>query len=130
MNKYADIIKLPHPVSRIHKPMSLYNRAAQFAPYAALVGYDKTIEEVGREVDDEIELSEDRINDINTKLIYLNENKDVEATYTYFLKDRYKKGGSYLDIKGRIKKIDLDNNLIILKSNKKISIEDIVDIII
>ena len=45
MNKYEDIINLPHHVSKTRKPMSLYNRAAQFAPFAALTGYDDAIKE-------------------------------------------------------------------------------------
>lgn len=49
MNKYDDIINLPHHVSRKHPQMSMWNRAAQFAPFAALTGYDNAIRETAKE---------------------------------------------------------------------------------
>ena len=47
-NNYDDIIDLPHPVSKKHPPMPMINRAAQFAPFAALTGYDAAIDETAR----------------------------------------------------------------------------------
>lgn len=52
---YSDIINMPHHVSLRHKPMSLLNRAAQFAPFAALEGYEEVIEMAKRENDKQIE---------------------------------------------------------------------------
>ncbi|MDO4940397.1 MAG: hypothetical protein Q4E33_01735 [Erysipelotrichaceae bacterium] len=128
MSKYDDIINLPHPVSKKHKPMSSYNRAAQFAPFAALVGYDEVIKETGRTTADEIELGEDQINDINNKLFYLSNNKENLVNVTFFEKDKYKKGGAYLSIIGKIKKIDLDNGTIIFEDKNKILIKNIIEI--
>ena len=51
-NNYDDIINMPRPVSKKHPPMPLENRAAQFAPFAALTGYDKAIDEVNRQIDE------------------------------------------------------------------------------
>ena len=51
-NKYEDIINLPHHVSKKHPQMSLYARAAQFAPFAALTGYEDLIEENARKVNE------------------------------------------------------------------------------
>ena len=65
MNKYDDIIDLPHHVSKTRKPMSLYNRAAQFAPFAALTGYDDAIEETARLTETKVELSDELKNDLN-----------------------------------------------------------------
>ena len=48
MEKYDDIINLPHHVSKKHPQMSLHDRAAQFAPFAALTGYDEEVKEVSR----------------------------------------------------------------------------------
>lgn len=42
---YSDIIGLEHPTSRKHPRMAAEMRAAQFAPFAALTGYDEAIEE-------------------------------------------------------------------------------------
>lgn len=128
MSKYDDIINLPHPVSKKHKPMSRYNRAAQFAPFAALVGYDEVIKETGRTTADAIELGEDQINDINSKLYYIDNNKDVLVEITYFEKDKRKKGGAYLTITGTIKKIDLDKGSIIFEDKNIVSIINIVEI--
>ena len=52
--KYEDIINLPHHISKKHPQMSLYARSAQFASFAALTGYEDSIEEVSKEVDEEI----------------------------------------------------------------------------
>ena len=49
MDNYDDIIKLPHHVSQHHPPMSMWNRAAQFAPFAALTGYDDAIRKSAKE---------------------------------------------------------------------------------
>lgn len=49
MGKYDDIIDMPHHVSKVHAPMSMENRAAQFAPFAALAGYEESIEKTARE---------------------------------------------------------------------------------
>lgn len=128
MSNYDDIINLKRPVSKKHKPMSLYNRAAQFAPFAALTGYDDVIDETGRLTDEMLQLDEYQKSDINNQLLYLIENKDVVANYTYFAKDKYKKGGSYITVVGNIKKVDLDNHKIVLEDKTVVNIEDIVAI--
>lgn len=128
MSKYDKIMNYPHPVSKKHKPMSLYNRAAQFAPFAALTGYEDVISETGRMTDERIELNDDQISDVNSSLLYLIENKDTEAVFTIFVKDSKKSGGSYLEIKGTIKKLDLDNRKIILNNSKTIVIDDLISI--
>ena len=48
MDNYDDIINLPHHVSKRHLQMSMWNRAAQFAPFAALTGYEDAIEDVNK----------------------------------------------------------------------------------
>ena len=52
-NKYADIINLPHHVSKKHPQMTLYARSAQFAPFAALTGYEEAVEETAEETVEE-----------------------------------------------------------------------------
>ncbi len=49
MGNYDDIINLPHHVSKRHPQMSMWNRAAQFAPFAALTGYEESIKEAEKE---------------------------------------------------------------------------------
>lgn len=68
---YDDIIDLPHHVSERHPQMSMYNRAAQFAPFAALTGHDSAITEAARLTEAEQELSESDAEVLNRKLAYL-----------------------------------------------------------
>ena len=128
MSKYDDIINLPRPISKKHKPMSLLNRAAQFAPFAALTGYDEVIDEAGRFTDDKVELDDYEINDINNILLYLVDNRQVVASYTYFVKDKRKKGGAYINAIGSIVKNDIDNHRIKLSDGTTINTPDIVKI--
>lgn len=62
-NPYEDILDLPHHVSSKHTQMPMSDRAAQFSPFAALVGYDAAIKEASRMIDEKIEPEEDRLNE-------------------------------------------------------------------
>lgn len=128
MSKYDDILNIPRPISKKHKPMSIYNRAAQFAPFAALTGYEDVIEETGRTTSSELLLDEYQMEEINNQLLFLSANKNIEASYTYFVKDKYKKGGEYITKKGCLKKIIEDKNQIMLDTRDIINISDIVEI--
>ena len=125
MNKYDDIINLSRPKST-HPKMSLLDRAAQFAPFAALTTHGDAIKEVGRITNKQIDLSEEEINDINFKLqtIKANIKNKPNITVTYFVKDENKDGGKYVTINNNIKKIDY-NNLIFI-DNCKVKIADII----
>ena len=130
MNKYKDIINLPHHVSKNHPRMSLNNRSAQFAPFSALTGYSEKIKETARITDKKIELDEGLKTVINNRLQIIKENiKSVpQVTITYFIKDQRKSGGSYKTIITNIKKIDEVNKIFILTNNEKIQINDIINI--
>ena len=127
---YDDIINMPHKVSNVHKRMSLYNRAAQFAPFAALTGYNEAINETKRYTSKKIELDEEEKSIINNKLIEIESNINSYKCLNikYFVKDKLKDGGSYYEVTGYVKRIDTYNNLIILTNNKKIHINDIISI--
>lgn len=130
MKNYDDIINLPHHVSKNHHQMSRYNRAAQFAPFSALTGYEESINEAGRYVTNKIELDDSNKEEINFKLNILNNliNQRNQVTFIFFSKDKLKNGGSYKTIKGILKKYDEINNLIILEDKTKIYIDDIFSI--
>lgn len=130
MKNYDDIINLPHHVSKNHPQMSRYNRAAQFAPFAALTGYEESINEAGRYVTNKIELDDSNKEEINFKLNILNNliNQRNQVTFIFFSKDKLKNGGSYKTIKGILKKYDEINKLIILEDKTKIYIDDIFSI--
>lgn len=61
-HKYDDIINLPHPTSKRHPRMSLYARAAQFSPFAALTGYEEAIRETARQAEEKEILNPDHPN--------------------------------------------------------------------
>lgn len=130
MDKYKDIINLPHHVSQNHKPMDKINRAAQFAPFAALVGYEEAIKEKGRIVDKKIILTNEEKEKISNILSYINLNikNEIKVSITYFIKDKVKDGGSYNIKEGIIRRIDEVNKEVIFKDKTKIKINDIYEI--
>ena len=103
---YADIISHPHHVSDHHPQMSLYDRAAQFAPFAALPGYDDMIAEEARPVARRIELSEEEQEQLNQKLNLISDaiaagTKPV-VSITIFIPDLLKDGGRYETVTEKI----------------------------
>ena len=118
---YDDIINLPHHESRRHPRMSMLNRAAQFAPFAALTGYDDAIEETSRLTDRMIDLDSDVKVDLDSL---------PQVTITFFIPDVYKDGGSYNTIKTSVKSIDDVERCVILPDGQKIPISNIVDMTI
>lgn len=130
--KYKDIIYMMHHESKKHPRMSIEARSAQFAPFAALTGYEDLIEETGRFVESKIELNEDEkeILDNKLKIIYdkFEAENDVLLNITYFEKDKLKLGGKYLNYIGNLKKIDLYKKIFIFMDGNIIKIDDIKDI--
>lgn len=127
---YDDIINLPHPVSKKHPPMPMKNRAAQFSPFAALNGHGAAIREVLRETESRRELGEHDREILDRKLAFLQEHlaEQPEVTVTYFLPDSKKDGGRYVDVSGKIKKIDFYQGLLVMEDGTKIRLEDILDL--
>ena len=130
MNKYDDIIKLPHHVSKRHPQMSIMARSAQFAPFAALSGYDEAVKETARLTDKRLEIDDGLKSILNNKLQYILENINInpEIIFTYFVYDKKKTGGKYVEKIGIVKKIDLIEKYILLTDKSKIPIEEIIDI--
>ena len=132
MNKYKDIINLPHHASKTRKPMSLYNRAAQFAPFAALTEYDDAIKETARLTEERIELSDELKNMLNQKIKLIIENIKLqpEVAITYFVPDNKKSGGVYKTISGNVKRIDEVEKCIIFTNKLKIKVSDLLNIVL
>ncbi len=112
--------------------MSIYDRSAQFAPFAALVGYDESINEAGRIVDSKINLGIDKIEEISRilALLYQNASEDNKVNITYFLKDSSKKGGKYISTTSTVKKVIPNEKILILNQKDKIRFEDIIELTI
>ena len=137
-NPYADIIHLPHhkAVNRPH--MSMYDRAAQFSPFAALSGFDGVIAETGRLTDRKIELSESEKVLLDQKLTLIDDviqdKHHPEITVVYFVPDCLKDGGEYKEHIGPVRQIDpIERTVVFLAENgrsagKTIRIDDIKEI--
>ena len=107
----------------------MIERAAQFSPFAALTGYEAAIKETARLTDRKIHLDQDAQATLDEKLRLLAETIDgyPEVTITYFLPDKKKAGGEYVTASGRIRKIDMYEQAIILMNGTRIPIDDILD---
>ena len=126
MSRYDDIINLPHHVSKTRTPMSMENRAAQFAPFAALTGHDAAIAETARLTSEKPELSLEELERLSRRLAYAVE-KDATVTITFFEPDAFKNGGSYRHVSGKVMKID-EVEKVILFNNHAIPLCNITDI--
>lgn len=130
MDKYKDIINLPHKQSSRRPHMSLLDRAAQFAPFAALTGYEDAIKETGRQTDEQIILSEESLNILNLKYQILADSlgEDNEIEVTYFVPDAAKTGGAYRSVRGIVKKLNEIEHLILLRDGTKIPMENVLSL--
>lgn len=129
MSRYDDIINLPHYELKYHKRMSMESRSAQFAPFAALTGYNDGIVETGRITSKKIILTDDEKNILDRKLkIAISSNSLIKIKC--FVPDKSKMGGKYIFETGYVKKINSNLKEIVLTNNVRIKICNIVDIIL
>lgn len=125
---YDDIKHLTRPQYDDLPPMSMHDRAAQFSPFAALVGYDDAVAETARLVGDRIELTEDEMNELNTTLNRLLDSLDEQPkiSVTYFVPDERKSGGSYVEKVGTVRIFDSYSHELVFKDKSRINIQDII----
>ena len=154
LSKYSDIINLPHHISLDRQAMSIADRAAQFSPFAALTGFEGAINETARRTDCRIELDETEKETLDERIRVLqilterpdqierlkqregHERKEIpekndsqlEVEILFFQPDEEKAGGSYLTVKGCLKKIDRYERTLVLQDGTRIAIEEIADI--
>lgn len=128
MAKYDDIISLPHPTGGDRRRMSAHDRAAQFAPFAALTGFGGEIREAARRTERRMEPDEEtaaRINEcIGALAQYLARCRDgddlPEITVTYFCPDARKEGGEYRTVMAAVRTVEECGRTLILCSGVKI----------
>ena len=127
MKKYAHIVDLPHHQSPTRARMSLSRRAAQFAPFAALTGYEDAIQEAGRLTDARMELDEDAKAALDETLARIREElpnrPQIEATW--FVYDEWKAGGRYVSARGRAKHLDEQTGTLLLAEGTWIPLKEI-----
>ena len=127
--KYERIVGLPHKQSSTRKHMSLHDRAAQFAPFAALTGYESSIQEKSRLTTQRLEIDEYEIEQLNYKLQIIAEHLgDMKVAITYFVPDALKSGGVYITKSGMVKRIDEYTKTVIMTDKTTIPIEEIINI--
>ena len=121
---YADIIDMPHHQSSKHPHMSLLDRSAQFSSYKALSGYEDMVAEEARQTESELHLEQHDIDLLNQKLSLIadvtEDGENPSITITYFVPDRRKAGGKYVDVTDRIKRIDAAARKVVLCSTSEI----------
>lgn len=129
MKDYSKIINLPHHQSATRKRMSNYDRAAQFAPFAALTGHDEAIKETARLTDDYMEMGEDRLGELSAKIKLLIDklSEQPEITVVYFIPDERKSGGSYAEKTGVVRIIDEYERKLVFYDSDKILIDRVAD---
>lgn len=131
MRNYDDIINLSRPQYHDLPPMSIHDRAAQFSPFAALVGYDAAVEETARLTDSRREMEEDEINELNRQLSELNKrlSEHPRIRVTYFIRDRKKEGGRYASKIGNARTIDQAENRIIFTDGESVPVKDMYSVV-
>lgn len=126
-NRYDDIIHLPHHVSQNHPPMPMRDRAAQFAPFAALTGYEAAIGETARLTAQRRELSPQETGELDRRLASIIEHLPdrPEVTIEYFVPDGRKSGGAYVVVTGRVRHVSPPERTLVLEDGTVIGLDDI-----
>ncbi len=125
MNGYEDIMNLRRPQYPDHPPMSIHDRAAQFSPFAALVGYDDAVAETARLTDRRREISEEELRELNEAVASLSECIATRplVTVDYFIPDARKEGGRYESKTGNLRTIDTYHREVVFTDGEKVSLD-------
>lgn len=129
-SRYEDIMDLPHHVSTVHPRMDALKRAAQFAPFSALMGYGDAVAEAQRITEGRVELDEDSREILDQKLQMVMERPDEwqKVEITYFVPDEKKSGGAYVVAPGRIDGIDMYKRRIVMEDGTEVPLDEVMDI--
>lgn len=127
--KYRDIVALPHPTSETHPPMSRHHRAAQFAPFAAVVGHEAAVAETARLTERRREIEEDALAELDRRWreVCASSERQPLVEITYFVPDARKDGGAYRTVKGHLTAYHRDENIVCVNGTV-IPLADVTDI--
>ena len=130
--KYDDMLHLPHHVSPTRRRMTMAERAAQFSPFAALVGYEDAVRETGRVVGQRVELSDEEKAVLDRKqrviLEALGRGEQLEVIVTYFRPDSRKDGGEYVRHTGAVKKVREIERALVFVDGVEVPFGDVVEL--
>lgn len=122
-DNFEDIIHLPHHVSATRPQMTMYERAAQFSPFAALTGYDDEVEETARLTDAFALMTEDQSTVLDEAFQRMLNSDRPEVRVTYFKPDGRKDGGSYEEFRGTFRFFDVGNSILKFTDGTEINAE-------
>ena len=130
MLRDQELLEMERPVSARHAPMRRCDRAAQFAPFAALSGFDETVQEAGRLTQAQIELAENEREALNDALVRLAARlpEQPEVRLTYFQPDVKKSGGTYRTILTRVRRLDANAQVLVLTDGTRIPFDALLSI--
>ena len=130
MLRDQELLEMEWPVSARHAPMRRCDRAAQFAPFAALSGFDETVQEAGRLTQAQIELAENEREALNDALVRLAARlpEQPEVRLTYFQPDAKKSGGTYRTILTRVRRLDANAQVLVLTDGTRIPFDALLSI--
>ncbi len=125
MTDYGYMMTRPHPDPKYHTRMPMESRAAQFAPFAALTGYEEAVEEAHRLTDHKPELSEEEKEALDRSLQKALDNPGKDVMIERFIPDLAKEGGSIATLKGRIRRLDTYHRLLLMEDGSRIPLSEI-----
>ena len=130
MLRDQELLEMERPVSARHAPMRRCDRAAQFAPFAALSGFDETVQEAGRLTQAQIELAENEREALNDALVRLAARlpEQPEVRLTYFQPDAKNSGGTYRTILTRVRRLDANAQVLVLTDGTRIPFDALLSI--
>lgn len=130
MEQYEDMLLMQRPTSTKHPRMSLYDRAAQFSPFAALTGHEEIIGETGRVTDEKVVLTEQKKEELDRILHVLMEQREETplVQVTYFRPDDKKEGGCYLTATKRLVRVNRRERFLLFEDGLQISVDDIYEL--
>lgn len=127
---YRELLHLPHHRSQTHAPMPRRDRAAQFAPFAALTGFDAQLRETERQTQAQAEPNEDALQELDQSLhtLFACAHTQPAVQVRWFVPDAKKSGGAYKAAAGRVLQLDRNRSLLVLDSGPVIALGAIAEL--
>lgn len=127
---YRELLHLPHHRSQTHAPMPRRDRAAQFAPFAALTGFDAQLRETERQTQSQAEPNEDALQELDQSLhtLFTCVHTQPAVQVRWFVPDAKKSGGAYKAAAGRVLQLDRNRSLLVLDSGPVIALGAITEL--
>lgn len=127
-DRYADIIDMPRRVSSKRPRMPISDRAAQFASFKALSGYEQALQEAGRTAEEREPPHDRALLELKLRILRQNVTRMPEVSVTYFLPEERKGGGKYVTVSGQVRRLDEMRALLVFADGRSVPAGAIIDI--